>query len=77
MLPPALDALKGKPLAAVVEAVLNGSCLRLSVVPENLALTVILAGTPPRPRLSPHTHFLCCLLKLRRPALPLSCLPPG
>jgi staphylococcal nuclease domain-containing protein 1 len=35
---------KGKPVAGIVEAVLNGSTLRLSLLPDRMPVTVAVAG---------------------------------
>lgn len=50
-----LEDIKGRPQAAIVEAVLNGSCLRLALIGSDQYLTVFLAGelkiTPFKPLL--------------------------
>ena len=48
---PTLEDLKGKPLPAVCEAVMNGSCLRISANNGTTNFTLFLAGrTSTRPR---------------------------
>lgn len=52
---------KGKPLPAVVEAVANGSTLRVSLLPELTPVTVLVVGTqvsPPAPPFVP-AHAVC------------------
>ena len=61
---------KGKPLPAVVEAVANGSTLRVSLLPELTPVTVLVVGTQVSPHRSTfYPRHAVCLDSRCAPAL--------